>query len=77
MTVNWGPKLAMGIGGAGIVLTVLGLIKAPRVKIVILSLAAILIAGLVLGRMQGFRMNAQSVPPIHDIQTDWSDPIQF
>ena len=22
-------------------------------------------------------MNAQSVPPIHDIQTDWSDPIQF
>lgn len=77
MAFDWGPKLAMGVAGVAAVVLLLGLIKAPRVKIVIVALAALLVAGLVLGRMQGVRMHAESVPPIHDIQTDWSDPIQL
>ncbi len=77
MTRDLGPNIAFGIGGAAILLLLLGLLRSPRVKIVILALASMLIVALVLGRLQGFSLTAQSVPPIHDIQTDWSDPIQF
>lgn len=77
MTFQIGPKLIFGVLGLAALSLVLGLIKSPRVKIVILSLVALLIAGLILGRIAGFRTYARSIPAIHDIQTDWSDPVYF
>ena len=37
--------------------------------------AFILIGGLGLGRLIGAQALIQSLPPIHDVQTDWDDPI--
>jgi len=77
MTIGWGPKIA----GAAIVISAIALIasllKAPRKKPFILSLAALLIAGLTLGRLAAFGALAAGLPPIHDAQTDWDNPVQF
>ena len=77
MTIAWGPMLVFVVGGLAALMLVLGLIWSPRVKTVILALVSLLIAGLCFGRIAAFGATAQSVPPIHDIQTDWSDPIQL
>lgn len=77
LAVNYGSKLTMAALAFGVVALVIGLIKAPRTKPVILSVFAILIAGSILGRMAMFRELAQYLPPIHDVQTDWSDPVRF
>lgn len=77
MTIGWGPRLAMGAIGLAVVSLIVALIASPRVRPAILSIAALLIAGSVLGRLGAFGQHAASLPPIHDIQTDWSDPIAF
>ena len=40
-----------------------------------LAIGALLIAALLLGRLYGLSQGASAVPPIHDIQTDWADPV--
>ncbi|WP_084395617.1 DUF1499 domain-containing protein [Henriciella aquimarina] len=77
MTIGWGPKIAFVATGLAVVALVLGFTKAPRTKPVILSLAALLIALMVLFRLIGFGAQAASLPPIHDVQTDWSEPVRF
>ena len=42
-----------------------------------LGIGALLIAGLLAGRLAGLGAGAQSVPPIHDIQTNWADPVEL
>ncbi|WP_300393737.1 DUF1499 domain-containing protein [Henriciella sp.] len=77
MTIGWGPPIAfIATGLAGIALIV-GFIKSPRTQPVILGLAALLIALMLLFRLIGFGAQAASLPPIHDIQTDWDDPVRF
>ncbi|RAN32913.1 DUF1499 domain-containing protein [Hyphomonas pacifica] len=76
MTLNWGLKLIFLALGVSVVAMVLALIKAPRKRAFILSLAALLVAGLSFGRVAAFGGQATRLPPIHDVQTDWSDPIQ-
>ena len=56
---------------------VVSLIQAPRKQPFILALAALLIGGLMLGRLAGFRGEARALPPLHDIQTDWASPVVF
>ncbi|WP_300379259.1 DUF1499 domain-containing protein [Henriciella sp.] len=52
-------------------------IRFPRFKPAIVALLATLITAYVGGRWLGFQMEALALPPIHDIQTDWSEPVRF
>jgi fatty-acyl-CoA synthase len=54
---------------------VLALARAPRKRAVMLALGALLVSGLVLGRLSAFGAQAVRLPPLHDVQTDWSDPV--
>ena len=49
----------------------------PQKKPFMLSLAALVIAGGMLGRLLAIGAGAASLPPIHDVQTNWSNPIMF
>lgn len=77
LTRDWGAKFTTGVLIAGLILLLLGLVKAPRVRTVITSILILLIAGLCMGRLLAMKSVAESLPPIHDVQTDWSDPIMF
>ena len=77
MTIGWGPFIAFTALGLAAVALVIGFIKAPRTQPVILGLAAVLIALMLVFRLIGFGAQAESLPPIHDIQTDWDDPVRF
>ena len=75
MTVTWGPIVAFGALGLSVLACIIALIKSPRKRPFMLALGALLIAGLLAGRLAGLGAGAQAVPPIHDIQTDWNDPV--
>lgn len=77
MTVDWGPIVAFGATGIAGLAFLAGFMRAPRTKPVILGLAALLISLMVLFRLIGFGAQAGSLPPIHDVQTDWSEPVRF
>ena len=77
MTIAWGRYVAFLSVGIAVIAFIIAFIKAPRVQPAILSLAALLIALMLLFRLIGFGAQAASLPPIHDIQTDWSDPVRF
>jgi len=53
------------------------LLRSPRLRPTMLSIAAILITLFVGGRWLGFQLTALSLPPIHQAATDWEDPVQF
>ncbi len=76
LTFGWGPKLAIFGLGLSVVAVIAALVKAPRKQAFILALAALLVSGLTMGRILGVRGNSERLPPIHDIQTDWTAPIQ-
>jgi uncharacterized protein (DUF1499 family) len=76
MTIQWGPLLLMAAGGVALIAVIVSLLKAPRKQAFILALAALLISGLALGRVGAFGGQAARLPPLHDIQTDWADPIR-
>jgi fatty-acyl-CoA synthase len=78
MTLGWGIPLSFLAIGLSVIALVIGLIKSPRTKPVILALAALLIALMVASRVViGFGGQATSLPPIHDVQTDWDQPVTF
>ena len=77
MTMSLGPIVAIGAVGVAVIALILSLIKAPRKRPFILSFAAVLIAGGMLGRLLAIGAGAAALPPIHDVQTDWSNPIAF
>lgn len=77
MTIGIGPAIALGALGLSIVAQVIALIKAPRKQAFILALAATLIAAFCMLRLVGMGAQAGSLPPLHDIQTNWSEPISF
>ncbi|MFN3313570.1 MAG: DUF1499 domain-containing protein [Hyphomonas sp.] len=76
MTIGWGPMLIMGAGIIAVLALIIALLKAPRKQAAMLALAAVLISGLALGRVAAFGATAERLPPLHDIQTDWANPIQ-
>ena len=75
MTVAWGPIVAFGALGFSVLACIIAMIKSPRKRPFMLALGAVLVAGLLAGRLAGLGAGARSVPPIHDIQTDWADPV--
>lgn len=77
MTIGTGPKIALAALAVSIVAQVIALIKAPRKQAFIIALGATLIAAFTMFRLAGMGAQAAALPPLHDIQTDWADPIQF
>ncbi len=77
MTIGHGKMLAFGSVGLALVAQVVAIYKAPRFRPFVVALAATLIAAMSLFRLAGFGQSAGALPPIHDVQTDWSDPVQF
>lgn len=77
MTIGTGPRIAFAAVIISVIAQVIALIKAPRKQAFILALAATLIAAFTLFRLAGMGAQAAALPPLHDIQTDWSDPIQY
>lgn len=77
MTISIGPGIAMLALGLSIVAQIIALIKAPRKQAFILALGATLIAAFCMFRLAGLGAQAGSLPPLHDIQTNWADPVQF
>ena len=77
MTIEVGPRIALAAVGVSLVAQVIALIKAPRKQAFIIALGATLIAAFTLFRLAGMGAQAGALPPLHDIQTDWSDPIQY
>lgn len=77
MTMKLGPFVGFGAVGLAVISLVVSLIKSPRKRPFILSFAALLAAGGMMGRLLALGAGAASLPPIHDIQSDWSNPIMF
>ncbi|NQY39387.1 MAG: DUF1499 domain-containing protein [Henriciella sp.] len=77
MTIGIGPGIAMVALGLAIVSQIIALIKAPRKQAFILALAATLIGAFCMFRLAGLGAQAGALPPLHDIQTNWDDPVQF
>jgi len=76
MTIGWGPMLLMVAAGLSVIAVIVSLLKAPRKQAFMIAFAALLISGLAFGRVAAFGAGAARLPPLHDIQTDWSNPIQ-
>jgi fatty-acyl-CoA synthase len=76
MTITWGPLLLMAAAGVSVLAVIVSLIRSPRKQAFMLAFAALLISGLAFGRVAAFGGQAARLPPLHDIQTDWSNPIQ-
>lgn len=76
MTIGWGPVLLMVAAGLSVIAVIVSLIKSPRKQAFMMAFAALLISGLAFGRVAAFGAGAARLPPLHDIQTDWSNPIQ-
>ncbi len=77
MTIAWGPLIIIAVGILGVVSLIMGVVKAPRIAPTILSIVALVIVFLVFGRLGHLGNVAKTLPPIHDVQTDWADPIHF
>lgn len=81
MLVDWGPWVARGAIGISVVSFVLALVAAPRKKPFIISAIAVLIAALLAFRLLSLLIlvgrvgDGPAIPPIHDIQTDWSEEV--
>ena len=75
MTITWGPLLLMVAASLSVLAVIVSLIKSPRKQAFMLAFAALLISGLAFGRVAAFGAGAARLPPLHDIQTDWSSPI--
>lgn len=77
MTGKIGAPLAFSALGLSLIAQVIALIKFPRKQAFIIALAATLLAAYSTGRLIAMKMQSETVPPIHDIQTDWDAPIGF
>lgn len=76
MTFNWGPKIVMAGGALSVIALIIAFVKAPRKRPAMLALAGLLISFLSLGRLAAMQGQAERLPPLHDIQTNWDAPIQ-
>lgn len=75
MTVGWAPRLAMAGCATGLAALVLALTDVRRLGV--MALIAFLAPAATLGLFWKFRSDARSVPPIHDVSTNWTDPPGF
>lgn len=76
MTLRLGRVFVLAVSAISFTALVVSLIKAPRKQPFMLALGAVLISALAYGRVAAFTELEGRLPPLHDIQTDWSDPVQ-
>ena len=77
MYFQWGQPVVFAAAGLSIIALIAGLAVSPRFRPTLVALFALLIVGLVGGRLAGMAAGGLALPPIHDIQTNWDDPIAF
>ncbi len=77
MTMRLGPPIVIMALGMSVIALTIALWKYPRFRPALIAGLAFLITALLGFRLFGLAKVGQAVPPIHDIQTDWSDPVQF
>lgn len=75
LSMQWGPKIVLAALAVALLAILISLVQAPRKRPFMLALAALLVAGLSFGRILATKENAERLPPLHDVQTDWSNPI--
>lgn len=77
MIIGWGPIVAFGALGLSVIACIAAVIANPRKRPLMLALPAFFIAAFTAGRLVGFGATAGSLPPIHDVSTDWEYPVMF
>ncbi|MEL6258452.1 MAG: DUF1499 domain-containing protein [Pseudomonadota bacterium] len=77
MYFAWGLYVVGAAGVFAVLGLIASLIRYPRLNGTIVSLAALLVVGLLAGRLYGLKLQADVVPPIHDVQTDFDRPVVF
>ncbi|MFN4023742.1 MAG: DUF1499 domain-containing protein [Hyphomonas sp.] len=76
LTESVGPKLLVVSLALAVMALVAAALKAPRKRAVMLALAALLVSSLALGRFAAYGAQAERLPPLYDVQTDWDDPVR-
>lgn len=71
--LGWAPALAM----AAIVVALIGLVVSIRTGLWRRSLAALLIGLATMGAFVFVGGQARKAPPIHDVSTNWNEPLMF
>jgi len=75
LTVGWAPKAAMVGCATGLAALVLAFTDFRRLGV--MALVALVVPAATLGMFWKFRATAQALPPIHDVATDWREPLGF
>ena len=75
MAIDTAPKVAMGAIVVGLIAVVVAFMRARR--FIPHALVALLVPLLTIGAFAKFRADAQAVPPIHDVATNWEEPLGF
>ncbi|KDA00675.1 hypothetical protein HPO_01560 [Hyphomonas polymorpha PS728] len=75
LTLQFGPPMVSAVIGLSLAAGIAALAKAPRKRPFMMAMAALLVSGLTMGRLAAHEGQMDRLPPLHDIQTDWSDPI--
>ncbi|MEH6490455.1 MAG: hypothetical protein V7766_18210, partial [Hyphomonas oceanitis] len=76
VSAGYGRYVIIAAATASVAALIVSLIAAPRKRALMMSLAAILIMLMVGFRWMGFQLKALQLPPIHEVQTDWDNPIR-
>ncbi|MBY9068446.1 DUF1499 domain-containing protein [Hyphomonas sp. WL0036] len=75
LTLEAGGRLLMFAVGVSALAMVVALIQAPRKRAFMMAMGALLVSGLAMGRLMAHEGQTERLPPLHDVQTDWGDPI--
>lgn len=73
----WGQRVMFGAVGLSLAALIIGAVTPNRVRPLILAIPATFVAVRLIATIAGQGTLAGSVPPIHDIQTNWDDPVVF
>lgn len=74
MTFIWGPKLLIGVTATCIVSFIIQLIFGSR-QSAVLGIIPVIFSGAMLWYFISTVQKGVALPPIHDIQTDWDNPV--
>lgn len=76
LTVRTAPPLAMAGVAAGVIALVAAFWARPRWLFAVAA-TALIAPALTLAGFAGLRAQAARVPPIHDVATNWEEPVNF
>lgn len=75
LTLKAGPPLLSAVIGLSAAALVAALIKAPRKRPFMMAMGGLLVSGLAMGRLAAYDGQAERLPPLHEVQTDWAAPV--